>query len=58
MKTALFTLALLAQLATAQAATVPAPAQDEASTTASAPATNGGETVSYTHLTLPTICSV
>ncbi|WP_374522795.1 hypothetical protein [Hydrogenophaga sp.] len=43
MKTALFTLALLAQLATAQAATVPAPAQDEASTTASAPATNGGE---------------
>jgi hypothetical protein len=40
MKTALFTLALLAQLATAQAAIVPTPSQDEASTSASAPASS------------------
>lgn len=45
MKTALFTLALLAQLVTAQAATTPAPTQDGAFT-ASAPATSGGEVVS------------
>jgi len=52
MKTALFTLALLAQLATAQAATqTTLPSSEDVATSASAPAANGGELVAQASTT-------